>query len=135
MFRKLEDAYEYAPIPLRIGLAALFLYTGIKKLMDPAGTATFFGSLGFPSPEIMAWVAIVIELLGGLFLFLGFLTRLTAIVLTLFVGVGIVTAYIIPWDPSKLMMLLLHGPIIGGTIALMLSGPGKWSLDEKYFWE
>jgi putative oxidoreductase len=135
MFRKLEDAYEYAPVFLRLGLAALFAYAGITKLMNPAQTTQFFGSLGFPSPEVFVWIAIVIELLGALFLLLGLLTRITAIVLTVFLCVAITTAYLIPWDVAKLPLLMNHWPMLGSTFALMFSGPGKWSLDEYFFWE
>lgn len=135
MFKKLEDAYEFAPVPLRLGLAALFAFTGINKVMDPAGTAQMLRGLGFPVPGVFAWLLIVIELAGALFLLLGFLTRITAIVLTVLLAVAIITAYIIPWDPSKLMLLMTHWPMLGGTIALMLSGPGRWSLDERFFWE
>ena len=135
MFKALENAYEWAPVPLRLGLAALFGFTGINKFMDPATTAQFFGSLGFPVPEITVWFVIALEILGALFLLLGLWTRITAIVLTLFLIVAITTAYIIPWDPSKLMMLMTHWPMLGSTLALICSGPGKWSLDEKFFWE
>lgn len=135
MFKKLEDAFEYAPVPLRVGLAILFGFSGINKLMDPAGTSQFFGSLGFPLPDIMVWVAVAIEVIGALFLLLGFATRLTAIVLTVFLAIATTTAYIIPWDPSKLMMLVIHAPLIGATLSLIFSGPGAWSVDERILWE
>jgi len=135
MFKKLEDLYEFAPLPLRLGLAALFAFTGITKVMDPAGTAAMFGGIGFPAPEIFAWVAIVIELVGALFLFLGLLTRVSAIVLTVFIGVAMVTAYIIPWNPANLTIFMLHWPIVGALLGLVFFGPGKLSIDEKLYWE
>ncbi len=135
MFKALENAYEWAPLPLRVGIAALLGFAGFNKIKDPAGTAEMFGGLGFPVPEVTVWVAIAILLLGALFLLLGLWTRVTATVLTVYFIVAVITAYIIPWDASKMMMLLFHLPLLGGTIALMFSGPGKWSLDEKFFWE
>jgi putative oxidoreductase len=135
MFKTLENAYEYAPLPLRLGLAAMFAYTGITKVMDPAGKAQMFASLGFPLPEITVWVVAAVEIIGALLLLLGLLTRVAAIALTVLLAVAIVTAYIIPWNPDNLMMLMLHWPLIGATLSLVLYGPGKLSLDERLYWE
>jgi putative oxidoreductase len=44
----------------RIAVAVLFLVPGIRKLMAIAGTAGYFAKLGFPMPEVMVWVAILI---------------------------------------------------------------------------
>lgn len=135
MFRMLEKFNDFAHFPLRLGLAALFGLAGLGKLMDIQGTAGFFGSLGFPMPLFWVWIAIAIEIIGAIFLLLGFVTRFTAIILTGFLCVALIMAYIIAWDPAKLQVFMLHMPILGATIALVLGGPGKWSLDERFFWE
>lgn len=135
MFKSLENMYEYAPIPLRVGLAALFLTTGIMKALNLEGTAQFMGSLGFPSPMIIAIIVMAAEILGGAFLLFGFLTRLAAGGLTILLIVAVISAYLIKYDPSKLFDIMKHLAWIGGTLTLMFSGPGKLSLDEKLFWE
>ena len=135
MFKTLEDQFEFAPVPLRLGLAALFIFTGITKLMDPQGNAMFFSGLGIPAAEILVWVVIAIELLGGLALALGFLTRLAAIGLSIFVLVALILAYIIPWPPQNMLLFMFHWPALAGLLTLIFSGPGKWSLDERFYWE
>ena len=135
MFKRLEDAYEWAPVPLRLGLAALFAFTGIMKVMNLDSMTQFFAGLGFPAAQAFVWLAIVIEIVGALFLLLGLWTRITAIVLSALLVIAITMGYLIPWDASKLPMLMNHWPMLGGTLALIFSGPGKWSLDEKFFWE
>lgn len=135
MFKKLEDAYEWAPVPLRLGLAALFAFTGIMKLTNVDGITQFFASLGFPAAQAFVWLAIVIEIIGAVCLLLGLWTRVTAMVLSVLLVIAITTGYLIPWDASKLPMLMNHWPMLGATLALVFSGPGKWSLDEKFFWE
>lgn len=135
MFKALEETYEFAPVPVRLGLAAVFAFTGITKLMDPATTAKYFGAMGFPSPEVFVWLAIIIELVGALFLLLGFLTRLTAIGLSAFLLVAMTMAYFLAWPPQNMLSFMFHWPVLGGALSLIFSGPGRWSLDGKFFWE
>lgn len=135
MFKALEDQYEFAPVPLRIGLAAMFLTAGIMKAMNLDATAQFMGGLGFPQPQAIAILVLAVEILGGAALLLGFLTRITAAVLTVVLVVAVVSAYIVKYDPSKLGDIMKHLAWIGGTLTLLFTGPGKLSLDEKLFWE
>jgi putative oxidoreductase len=69
----------YAALVLRVTLGALFLaHAGLKLLVfTPAGTAKFFGSLGFP-PEL-AYLVISVEVLSGIALILGVWTRWAAL--------------------------------------------------------
>lgn len=131
MFKKLEDLYEFAPLPLRVGLGAMFLYAGIMKLMGLAGVTGFFGSLGIPIPQALGPLVAVLETLGGAFLLLGLWTRISSFVLAVILVVAVAVTY----DPSKVSSALQHAGLIGGLLALVLAGPGKWSLDEKFFWE
>ena len=93
---------------LRIYLAPIFIYAGYGKLQlgnaevdflqrltaDP-GTAYWFGSLGLPFPELMAFLAGWTELIGGWLLLFGLLTRLISIPLMATMVVAAVTAH---WD-------------------------------------
>ncbi|GMO98613.1 DoxX family protein [Bradyrhizobium sp. TM239] len=69
----------YAALVLRVTLGALFLaHAGLKLFVfTPAGTAKFFGSLGFP-PEL-AYLIITVEVLSGVALILGLWTRYAAL--------------------------------------------------------
>ncbi|QQN63067.1 DoxX family protein [Bradyrhizobium diazoefficiens] len=69
----------YAALVLRVTLGALFLaHAGLKLFVfTPAGTAKFFGSLGFP-PEL-AYLVISVEVLSGIALILGIWTRYAAL--------------------------------------------------------
>jgi putative oxidoreductase len=133
MFKKLEDLYEFAPLPLRVALAALFLYAGIVKLMDLQMVIGFFGSAGIPMPSVLGPLVAVLETLGGAFLLLGLWTRVSAGVLAVIMVVATVVTY--KPDAQSIGMSLQLIAIIGALISLKLSGPGTWSLDEKFFWE
>jgi putative oxidoreductase len=69
----------YAALVLRVTLGALFLAPASLKLFvfTPAGTAKFFGSLGFP-PEF-AYLVMTVEVLSGIALILGVWTRYAAL--------------------------------------------------------
>ncbi len=65
----------YAALVLRLSLGVLFLaHAGLKIFVfTPAGTAGYFASLGLPG--FLAYVTILTELGGGIFLIAGFVTR------------------------------------------------------------
>src|SRR6266540_2608821 len=55
----------YHPTLLLIGrilLAAVFLVAGVRKLMAVAGTVGYFTKLGMPMPDVMIWLAVIIEI-------------------------------------------------------------------------
>jgi putative oxidoreductase len=64
--------------------------SGWGKLHNLEKVTDFFTSLGLPMPAQMAVFISCVELFGGIFLALGLLSRLTALVLT----VNLITAYI-----------------------------------------
>lgn len=70
---------DLAALTLRVVLGIMFLAHGLTKLLvfTPAGTAQYFESLGFP--PIMGYLTILFEIGGGLFLLLGILSQLIAI--------------------------------------------------------
>lgn len=70
----------YAALVLRVTLGSLFLaHAGLKLFVfTPAGTAKFFGSLGFP-PEL-AYLVMTVEVLSGIALILGVWTRYAALI-------------------------------------------------------
>lgn len=74
---------DFAALLLRIGLGVMYLAHGLTKLLvfTPAGTAHFFESLGFPG--FVGYITILFEIGSGLFLLLGILTRLMAILSTI----------------------------------------------------
>ena len=68
------------------GLALLRIFAGVAlafahgfgKIPPGEGLITRVGEFGFPVPVVFAWVAGLSEFLGGIFLALGFLTRISS---------------------------------------------------------
>ena len=69
-----------------------FFQAGLGKLRNHADAAEFFGTLGIPLPGLNAWVAASVECFGGLFLLVGFASRLASIPLAITMIVAYLTA-------------------------------------------
>jgi putative oxidoreductase len=59
-------------IAARFLMAALFIYSGFGKLMDPGAIATRLTGAGFPLPMFSAYVAIAIEFVAAATLIAGY---------------------------------------------------------------
>jgi len=107
--------------------------SGWGKLHNLDKVTDYFTSLALPMPAQMAVIISCVELFGGIFLALGLLSRLTALVLT----VNLIAAYIIGdrealfsifSDPDKFYAAAPYTFLIASLIVLIF-GPGKVSLD------
>ena len=114
----------FGPLPIRILAGIAFMAHGLPKLSDVAGTQGFFGNIGLP-PELAVLIA-MLEVIGGIFLLVGILTRITAVffviemigaILTVKISKGFVGGY-------ELDLLL-----IAISISLLLTGPGRLSIE------
>jgi putative oxidoreductase len=124
------------PLLARILIAPLFLIAGYNKLIAVAGTAGYFAKLGFPAPEILVWVAIAIEIGGGLLLLIGWKTRWVSWLLIAFVAVATFMAHRF-WAvdaaqyANQLNAFLKNIAVIGGLLMFVTHGPGSASVDKR----
>jgi len=120
----------------RILLSLVFLVIGYGKLMGVAGGAAYLAKLGFPMPNVMVWVAIAIELGGGILLLLGWKARWAASVLALFTLIAAFAAHRF-WevDPAQygnqMNHFLKNLAIVGGMLFVAAVGPGALSVDGR----
>jgi len=121
----------------RILLAAIFLVAGSRKLMAVAASAGYLAKLGFPAPEIMVWVSIVVEIGGALLLILGWHARRAAWLLALFTLIATFAAHRF-WEPehaaqyaNQMNHFLKNLAIVGGMLIIAAVGPGGVSLDAR----
>jgi uncharacterized membrane protein YphA (DoxX/SURF4 family) len=138
-----------AVLLVRIMVGAVFLSEGIQKFLYPAelGVGRFI-KIGIPFPEVMAPFVGVVEIVGGVCLLLGILTRFAALTLFINISVAILS--------TKIPILLGHAywlfslpnlPRYGfwsmaheirtdfcmflGSLFLLIEGAGLWSLDAR----
>lgn len=118
----------------RIALSAIFLISGFSKLSDPAAAVGYMEKMGVPESGTLVYVAGMAELLGGLAILFGFLTRVGAIGLVAFL---VVTTYFFHdfWNLSgaeaktQMVQFTKNLALMGGLLMLVASGAGRYSLD------
>lgn len=91
----MKDKYELTTLILRVGLGFVFFYFGIDKLINPINWK------GFITPELMNILFIdinlfilllgIFEIILGLMLILGILTRTAALIISLHLFLVIIT--------------------------------------------
>jgi putative oxidoreductase len=129
----------YLPPLGRLFLCGLFVWGGVGKLMNPSGTAQFFAHDGVPHPGLMVWVAIAVELLGGLALLAGFKTRWAAAVLAawcLLTGFAVHLAQGTVSPPSaatfdNMIHFYKNLAMAGGLLYVVAFGAGALSVDNS----
>ena len=120
----------------RLLLALLFLPAGFGKLTGFAGTVGYIASVGLPLPQVGAVLAIVVEILGGIALIVGFQTRLASLALAAFTLVATFFFHAYWAAPAEQqfmqqLMFFKNIAVVGGLLTLAAWGAGNWSLDAR----
>ncbi len=110
-----------------------FVQTGWGKLHNIPHVIGFFTSLGIPAPGLNAWVVSLMEFVGGVFLIVGFATRLTGVALSVDMIVAYLTAdrqalTAIFSDPGKFYNADPY-TFLFASLLVFVFGPGKLALD------
>jgi putative oxidoreductase len=126
---------------VRLTLGIVIFPHGAQKLLGWFGGYGFSGTMGFLTgmahlPWILALLVILIEFFGALFLVFGFATRLAAFgMLANFIGIVITShlhnGFFMNWanTPNVGQGFEYHLLVIGMSLALLIAGGGKASLD------
>lgn len=136
---------QMGPLFLRLIIGFGFMAHGWAKLSKgtPAGFEKLLTQLNVPFPHVTAWVSSLIEVLGGLFILLGFFVRITALPLICIMLVAMFTVNInYGFSSVKTIGLTPQGPLFGppgyeinllyiaGLISLIITGAGIFSVDS-----
>ena len=113
---------------LRLSIGVLMIHHGQEKLADPQQFAnTYVASLHLPFPLFFAYAAGFSELIGSWLVIFGLLTPLGALALS---GTMTVAAYQhISTAGLNIYVLELVLLYLGGSLALLFNGPGRFSFD------
>jgi putative oxidoreductase len=127
----MENAKTYL-VPLgRLLLSSLFIWAGWGKLMNPSGTAQYFASYHLPAPEVLVWIVIIIELIGGLLILIGFQARWVALVLAIFCLVTAFAIHLPAGDLPNMINFYKNLSIAGGFLYVFGYGAGPLSVDHQ----
>ena len=132
--------FDLAVLLLRVFIGVCFIVHGLGKLglVGPgnmAGFVSWLKSLGVPQPELQARLAMLCELIGGLLIACGLLTRVGAALCCTTMIVAMLIGhkgggYLITNDPPGSEYVVNLAAIL---IVLILLGPGRYSLDFLFF--
>ena len=110
-------AEPFALLLLRLLLAPVLIQAGWNKYSHFSDTVSWFGNtewgLGLPFPALMAALAVSAEIIGGLFILLGFLTRLAALPL---MATMLIAAFTVHWPNGWLAIADASSWLADGTI-------------------
>lgn len=132
-------------ILIRCMAGAVFLWEGVLKFVYVNQGVGRFTKLGFPLPELTAHFVAVLEIVGGLLLITGLLTRFIAIPFAIEMVVAMLSTKIgvyfgtsplpaPPAPPQIGIWAVLHEirsdyAQLMSVVFLLAAGPGPWSLD------
>src|SRR4051812_4215845 len=144
-FTNPPDDAPAATVLLRIMAGSVFLWEGILKFVYANQGVGRFAKLGIPAPAAMATFDGVLEIVGGVLMITGFLTRLIAVPFIIEMLVAMLTTkiplylgtYPLPLPPAPPQIgfwAVLHEirseyAQLLTTVFLLVAGSGRWSLD------
>src|SRR3954468_15090084 len=139
------DNAPAATILLRLMAGGVFLWEGILKFVYTNQGVGRFTKLGFPAPHFTATADGWLEIIGGILLLTGLLTRLISVPFIIEMIVAMLSTKIPLYLGTSPLPLPPVPPQIGfwavlheirseyaqllTTIFLLIAGPGRWSLD------
>ena len=120
----------------RILLAWLFIPAGFGKIAGFAGTVAYATSAGLPMPQVGVAIGLLIELVGGIMILVGFQTRWAALALALFTAVAAFffhNYWAMPEAQQAMQKISFNKniAITGGLLVLAAFGPGALSFDGR----
>lgn len=139
------DSAPRSTILIRCMVGGVFLWEGILKFVYTNQGVGRFTKLAIPAPEFMAHFVAVLEIVGGVLLISGFLTRLIAVPFVIEMVVAILSTKVAlyfgtsplplpPSPPQSGAWAVLHEirsdyAQIMSVLFLLVAGPGPWSVD------
>ena len=106
---------------LRLAVGAIFVYAGYSKLINMSQTITYFGMIGFG--PFWAWVASLVEFIGGILMIVGYGTQVAGILLLVTMIVAVQKTF-----PQSGFTGSMGAIMLGITsLSIAISGCGSYS--------
>jgi len=121
--------HNLALLLARLLLAFIFVMAGLNKIGGYGDTLAYMSQFGVPG--VLLPLVILLELVGGLAIAVGAFTRYLSVA---FAGFCILSALIFHTnfaEQTQMVMFMKNLAIAGGFLALLVAGPGDWSVDDR----
>jgi putative oxidoreductase len=135
----------WSVVPLRLIVGFGFAAHGLAKLQrGPDHFVDLLVAIGTPAPELLGWLTILFELIGGIALMVGAFTRYFCLPLAVILLVAIFTVHL-PYGFSSIKLVSVtpdgakFGPVgyelnllyLVCLIVLFIGGSGRFSVDAR----
>jgi len=117
----------------RVLLSLIFITSGFQKITGYAGTQGYMEAMGVPGALLP--LVILVELVGGIALLLGWQARISALLLA---GFSLLSGFLFHYVPSlgmegmeaqmQMISFMKNVSIAGGMLMVVAMGPGPVSL-------
>ena len=117
----------------RLLLSFMFILSGLQKITGYAGTQGYMEAMGVPGALLP--LVILVEVVGGIALLLGWQARLSALLLA---GFSVVSGLLFHYIPSlsmegmaaqgQMISFMKNVTIAGGMLMIVAFGPGAFSI-------
>ena len=118
----------------RIALGAIFVKSGIQKLLALGAFAASLAGRGIPQSSMWAVIGATVECVGGILIVTGYKTRYASVLTILFVIVATAIAHRF-WEfadaarRTQESQFFKNLSIIGGLLVLFVAGSGRFGVD------
>jgi len=119
----------------RVALGAIFVKSGLQKLMALGAFAASLAGRGVPQSSTWAVIGATVEFVGGILIVTGLRTREASLLMILFVIVATGISHRF-WEFAEAArraqesQFFKNLSIIGGFLLLFVSGSGRFGLDS-----
>jgi putative oxidoreductase len=113
----------------RLLLSLIFVVSGVGKIGAYAGTQAYMDSMGVPG--VLLPLVIILEVLGGLAIIVGWQARIVAFLLAGFCLLSAVLFHGNIGDQGEQIQFLKNLGLAGGFLLIVAHGAGAWSLDNR----
>jgi putative oxidoreductase len=125
---KLTGPAAFVPTAIRIGAGGFVALAGVAKFTERATEVHDFREFGVPAPELAVPLAGTIEVVGGLLVLIGLLTRPAALAVAANLLGALLTAGV---NVGGTFHLVVGPTVMVAMLFLVWSGGGELGLDDR----
>lgn len=119
----------------RFLVALIFIMSGVGKLFSFTHTAAMMEGVGFPAPNLFLVGAILLEIVGGVLLLVGYKTRWASLALVVFLVPATLIFHAANLsDPAQgqmqMIQVLKNLAILGALVKFAADGAGAFAVDN-----
>lgn len=138
MFKQIiHTDHQKTTILIRLMVGVVYLSEGIQKFLfaEKLGSGRF-EKIGLPNPDVLGPLVGSFEIVCGILVLVGFITRLAAIPLIVIMLTAIATTKTQVLN-NEGFWAMMHGSrtdwaMLLGSIFLLVRGGGRWSVDHAF---